>query len=109
MPLPADPTKDRNPGGGGGSITRSTQRTCDRSANSPGREAAHGQLHPCSNQPTSADGPVAHVARLAGAAVSLDSVGADGILIAVVLPAATVVVLCLQGKKERHLFRSWNL
>lgn len=49
------------------------------------------------------------VARLAGAAVSLDSVGADGILIAVVLPAATVVVLCLQGKKERTPFQLESL
>ncbi|TKC35320.1 hypothetical protein EI555_006094, partial [Monodon monoceros] len=46
--------------------------------------------------PTSTDGPVAHVARFAGAAVSLDGVGADGILITVVLPAATFVMLCLQ-------------
>lgn len=42
----------------------------------------------------SADGPVAHVARFARAAVSLDSVGADGILITAVLPTATLVVLC---------------
>ena len=92
-----------------GSITRRTERTCDRSTNNSGREAAHGQPHPRSNQPTSADGPVAHVAWFAGAAVPLDSVGTDGILIAIVLPAAAVVVLCLQGRKERHLFRSWNL
>lgn len=57
---------------------------------------------PFSSQPTSTDGPVAHVAWFAGAAVSLDSVGTDGILIAVVLPAATFIVLCLQDKKERE-------
>lgn len=51
------------------------------------------------SRPTSADGPVAHVARFARAAVSLDSVGADGILITAVLPTATLVVLCLQGEK----------
>lgn len=42
----------------------------------------------------SAAGPIPHVARFAGAAVSLDSVGADGILITVVLPAATFVMFC---------------
>lgn len=34
--------------------------------------------------------------------MALDGVGADGVLIAVVLPAATFVVLCPQGEKERE-------
>lgn len=42
---------------------------------------------------TSADGPVAHVAGLAGAAVAPDGVGADCILITLVLPTATLIVL----------------
>lgn len=88
------------------SATRMAQRICHRSAKSSGRAAAQGL--PLHGQPTSTDGPVAHVARFAGAAVSLDGVGADGILITVVLPAATFVVLCLQGEKERHFFIRWN-
>lgn len=59
---------------------------------------------PYGSKPTFADGPVPHVARFAGTAVSLDSVGADGILITVVLPIATFIVLCLQGEKERDTF-----
>lgn len=42
----------------------------------------------------SADGSIPHVAWFAGAAVSPDGVGADGILITIVLPAATLIMLC---------------
>lgn len=42
---------------------------------------------------TSTDGAVAHVARLAGAQVSSDGVGADGVLIAQILAAGALVVL----------------
>lgn len=42
---------------------------------------------------TSADGAVAHVARLAGAQVSSDGVGADGVLIAQILATGALVML----------------
>lgn len=42
---------------------------------------------------TSTDGAVAHVARLAGTQVSSDGVGADGVLVAQILPAGALVVL----------------
>lgn len=42
---------------------------------------------------TSADGAVAHVARLAGAQVPSDGVGADGVLIAQILATGTLVML----------------
>jgi len=54
----------------------------------------------------SADGSIAHVARFAGAAVSLDSVGADGILITVVLPAATFIMLC--AREVIHSDVAWD-
>lgn len=56
---------------------------------------------PQSSKPTSADGAISHVARLAGAAVSLDCVGADGIFVTVVLPTATIIMLYRAGEKER--------
>lgn len=34
--------------------------------------------------------------------MSLDSVGADGILVTVVLAAATFIVFCFQGERERE-------
>lgn len=70
-------------------------------------EAQAGKLftaHLKGSKPTSADGPISHIARFAGAAVSLDSVGADGILVTVVLPAAAFIMLCLQGEKKRDTF-----
>lgn len=42
---------------------------------------------------TSADGAIAHVARLAGTQVSSDGVGADGVLITQILPAGTLIML----------------
>lgn len=42
---------------------------------------------------TSTDGAVAHVAGLAGAQVSSDGVGADGVLVAQILAAGALVVL----------------
>lgn len=42
---------------------------------------------------TSADGAVAHVARLAGTQVSSDGVGADGVLITLILAAGAIVML----------------
>lgn len=59
-------------------------------------------VYPSGSKPTSADGPVPHIAWFAGAAVSSDSVGADGILITVVLPTATFIVLCTQREKRKR-------
>lgn len=42
---------------------------------------------------TSADGAVAHIARLAGTQVSSDGVGADGVLITQILAAGALVML----------------
>lgn len=55
-----------------------------------------------SSKPTSADGAISHVARLAGTAVSLDCVGTDGILVAVVLSTATIVMFCRVGEEEKR-------
>lgn len=44
-------------------------------------------------EPTSADGPIAHVARLAGTQVSTNGVGADGVLITQALTAGTLIML----------------
>lgn len=65
---------------------------------------AAGGGAPQSSKPTSADGAVSHVARLAGTAVSLDGVGADGVFVTVVLSAATVVMLCGVGENKRRVF-----
>lgn len=42
---------------------------------------------------TSTDGAIAHVAWLAGAQVSSDGVGADGVLITQILAAGALVML----------------
>lgn len=42
---------------------------------------------------TSADGAVAHVARLAGTQVSSDGVGADGVLVTQILASGALVML----------------
>lgn len=42
---------------------------------------------------TSADGAIAHVARLAGTQMSPDGVGADGVLITQILAAGALVML----------------
>lgn len=65
---------------------------------------AAGGGAPQSSKPTSADGAISHVARLAGTAVSLDGVGADGVFVTVVLSAATVVMLCRVGENKRCVF-----
>lgn len=44
----------------------------------------------------SADSPVPHSAQFVGAAVSLDSIGADGMFITGVLPAATFILFCTE-------------
>lgn len=84
------------------SATRMAKIVCYMNTKTRSRMAVHSM--PYGSKPTFADGPVPHVARFAGTAVSLDSVGADGILITVVLPIATFIVLCLQGEKERDTF-----
>lgn len=42
---------------------------------------------------TSADGAIAHIARLAGTQVSSDGVGADGVLITQILATGALVML----------------
>lgn len=91
-PLPADKP-------GTGHLTELSHRSAESSL-----PHAFGEPRLGGSKPTSADGPVPHVARFAGAAVALDSVGADGVLITVVLPAATLVVFCPQREKERDTF-----
>lgn len=53
-----------------------------------------------------ADGAISHVTRLAGAAVSLDCVGTDGIFVAVVLSAATIIML--RTREVIHTDVSWD-
>lgn len=50
-------------------------------------------LFQASGRITSTDGAVAHVARLAGAQVSSDGVGADAVLVAQILATGALVVL----------------
>lgn len=54
---------------------------------------------------TSADGAIAHVARLAGTQVSSDGVGADGVLITQILPAGALVMLWGRDRERNSTVR----
>lgn len=58
-----------------------------------GRHARQREHKQVKRQGTFADGPVARISRLAGAAVASDHVEAQGVLIAVVESAETLVML----------------
>lgn len=58
---------------------------------------------------TSTDGAVAHVARLAGAQVSSDGVGADGVLVAQILATGALVVLWGGQRGTFYLSLLWKM
>lgn len=55
---------------------------------------------------TSADGAVAHVSRLAGAQVSSDGVGADGVFVTQILSTGALVMFC-RKERERDSGELW--
>lgn len=55
---------------------------------------------------TLADGALAHVAWLAGAQVSSDGVGADGIFITHIFATCTLIMFCGGETEEEHIQKS---
>lgn len=54
---------------------------------------------PIKARPTSANGAIAHIARLTGARVALDAVGADGVPVTGLLAAGTLILLYNEKNK----------